>query len=59
VPRLLARGHRVRAIARNPDKLADVPWRESLPMHRIMFRRVADEVLARAGSRPRLRTPQR
>ncbi|OBI94838.1 nucleoside-diphosphate sugar epimerase [Mycobacterium alsense] len=27
VPRLLDEGHRVRALARNPDKLADVPWR--------------------------------
>ncbi len=28
VPRLLDEGHRVRALARNPTKLADVPWRE-------------------------------
>jgi uncharacterized protein YbjT (DUF2867 family) len=28
VPRLLDDGHRVRALARDPDKLADVPWRE-------------------------------
>jgi uncharacterized protein YbjT (DUF2867 family) len=28
VPRLLDEGHRVRALARNPSKLADVPWRE-------------------------------
>lgn len=28
VPRLLDEGHDVRALARNPDKLADVPWRE-------------------------------
>lgn len=27
VPRLLDEGHRVRALARNPTKLADVPWR--------------------------------
>ena len=27
VPRLLERGFIVRALARNPDKLADVPWR--------------------------------
>ena len=27
VPRLLDEGHRVRALARNPRKLADVPWR--------------------------------
>ena len=27
VPRLLDRGYLVRALARNPDKLADVPWR--------------------------------
>ena len=26
VPRLVGRGHPVRALARNPDKLADVPW---------------------------------
>lgn len=25
-PRLLARGHRVRALARTPEKLADAPW---------------------------------
>ena len=28
VPRLLDCGYRVRAMARNPDKLADVPWRD-------------------------------
>jgi uncharacterized protein YbjT (DUF2867 family) len=28
VPRLLDEGHHVRALARNPNKLADVPWRE-------------------------------
>src|SRR5271163_1660440 len=28
VPRLLDEGHRVRALARDPNKLADVPWRE-------------------------------
>jgi uncharacterized protein YbjT (DUF2867 family) len=28
VPRLLAQGHHVRALARIPCKLADVPWRE-------------------------------
>ena len=28
MPRLLDRGYRVRAMARNPDKLADVPWRD-------------------------------
>jgi len=28
VPRLLDEDHQVRALARNPDKLADVPWRE-------------------------------
>jgi uncharacterized protein YbjT (DUF2867 family) len=28
VPQLLDEGHSVRALARNPDKLADVPWRE-------------------------------
>jgi uncharacterized protein YbjT (DUF2867 family) len=28
VPRLLDEGHRVRALARDPAKLADVPWRE-------------------------------
>jgi len=31
VPRLLDEGHQVRALARNPDKLADVPWREQAP----------------------------
>ncbi len=28
VPRLLDEGHQVRALARTPSKLADVPWRE-------------------------------
>ena len=28
VPRLLDAGLRVRAMARNPDKLAEVPWRD-------------------------------
>lgn len=28
VPRLLDAGYRVRALARNPDKLSSVPWRE-------------------------------
>ena len=28
VPRLLDEGHQVRALARNPAKLEDVPWRE-------------------------------
>ncbi|SPM35440.1 Uncharacterized conserved protein YbjT, contains NAD(P)-binding and DUF2867 domains, partial [Mycobacterium rhizamassiliense] len=28
VQRLLDEGHRVRALARNPDKLANVPWRD-------------------------------
>ena len=28
IPELLSRGHRVRALARTPDKLSDVPWRE-------------------------------
>ncbi|HTX96316.1 MAG TPA: NAD(P)H-binding protein [Mycobacterium sp.] len=28
VPRLLDEGHQVRALARNPAKLADVPWRQ-------------------------------
>ena len=27
-PRLIDRGHTVRALARNPDKLADAPWRD-------------------------------
>jgi uncharacterized protein YbjT (DUF2867 family) len=27
-PRLIDRGHAVRALARNPDKLADAPWRD-------------------------------
>ena len=28
VPRLLDEGHRVRALARDPNKLSGVPWRE-------------------------------
>lgn len=34
VPRLLDEGHRVRALARNPDKLADVPWRDQAEVAR-------------------------
>jgi len=34
VPRLLERGHHVRALARNPDKLADVPWRDQAEVAR-------------------------
>jgi uncharacterized protein YbjT (DUF2867 family) len=34
VPRLLDRGLRVRALARNPDKLADVPWRDDVEVVR-------------------------
>jgi uncharacterized protein YbjT (DUF2867 family) len=30
VPRLLNAGHKVRALARNPDKLVEVPWRSSV-----------------------------
>lgn len=34
VPRLLDEGHDVRALARNPDKLSDVPWRSSVEVAR-------------------------
>ena len=34
VPRLLDDGRRVRALARNPDKLADVPWRQQAEVAR-------------------------
>ncbi len=34
VPRLLDEGHQVRALARNPSKLADVPWRERVEVAR-------------------------
>ncbi len=34
VPRLLGEGHRVRALARNPTKLSDVPWREQVEVAR-------------------------
>jgi uncharacterized protein YbjT (DUF2867 family) len=34
VPPLLDRGHSVRALARNPDKLADVPWRDRVEIVR-------------------------
>ncbi len=34
VPRLLDAGHEVRALARNPDKLADVPWRHQVEVTR-------------------------
>lgn len=34
VPRLLDEGHRVRALARTPGKLADVPWREQVEVAR-------------------------
>lgn len=34
VPLLLDQGHRVRALARDPNKLADVPWRERAELAR-------------------------
>lgn len=34
VPRLLDEGHRVRALARNPDKLDPVPWRPNVEVAR-------------------------
>ncbi|MBY0287740.1 MAG: NAD(P)H-binding protein [Mycobacteriaceae bacterium] len=34
VPRLLGRGHPVRALARQPDKLADRPWRDKVEVAR-------------------------
>ena len=34
VPRLLDAGLRVRAMARNPDKLADAPWRDDVEVVR-------------------------
>lgn len=34
VPELLAAGHRVRAVARNPVKLAEVPWRDRVEVVR-------------------------
>jgi len=34
VPRLLDEGHTVRALARTPDKLADVPWRDRIEVAR-------------------------
>ena len=34
VPELLKRGHTVRALARNPDKLADAPWRDHVEVVR-------------------------
>lgn len=34
VPRLLDEGHHVRALARNPDKLATVPWRQQAEVAR-------------------------
>jgi uncharacterized protein YbjT (DUF2867 family) len=34
VPRLLDEGHRVRALARDPAKLAEVPWREQAEVAR-------------------------
>jgi uncharacterized protein YbjT (DUF2867 family) len=34
VPRLLHEGHRVRALARNPDKLAEAPWRSQAEVAR-------------------------
>ncbi|OBF59407.1 nucleoside-diphosphate sugar epimerase [Mycobacterium sp. 852002-53434_SCH5985345] len=34
VPRLLDEGHQVRALARNPAKLADVPWRQQAEVAR-------------------------
>lgn len=34
VPDLLAAGHRLRVVARDPDKLGDVPWREQVEVCR-------------------------
>jgi uncharacterized protein YbjT (DUF2867 family) len=34
VPRLLDKGYAVRALARNPDKLATIPWREDVEVVR-------------------------
>ncbi len=34
VPRLLDAGHRVRALARNPDKLSSAPWRDDVEVAR-------------------------
>jgi uncharacterized protein YbjT (DUF2867 family) len=34
VPELLDRGYEVRALARNPDKLADIPWRDRVEVAR-------------------------
>lgn len=34
VPRLLDEGHHVRALARDPDKLAEVPWRQQVEVAR-------------------------
>ncbi len=34
VPRLLDHGYAVRAVARNPDKLADIPWRDDVEVVR-------------------------
>lgn len=34
VPRLLAAGHRVRCVVRNPDKLRDTPWRSDVEVVR-------------------------
>ena len=34
IPQLLAEGHRVRAMARNPDKLTDAPWRADVEVAR-------------------------
>ena len=34
VPVLLERGHTVRALARNPDKLNDAPWRTRVEVAR-------------------------
>lgn len=34
VPELLDRGYAVRTLARNPDKLADVPWRDGVEVAR-------------------------
>ena len=44
IPRLLDAGLRVRAMARNPDKLADVPWRDDVEVVRgdLTDARVAD-----------------
>ncbi len=49
VPELLAAGHQVRAVARNPAKLAEVPWRDRVDVVRADVTDAASVTTAMSG----------